>query len=291
MNTLRIPQDLFATSSSIQNEGVYVINYQSKATEIVRSKIVLQQHLFSMLVEGHKSVHTAHKHLQINNNQFLLLTSGHYLMTEKMISDAGAYQSILFFFTQQSLTDFFSKHSDAAKCVQSATAIPEQVYAFDKDAFLTNFIQSLIEISSGNARMPQSFYEVKLQELLLYMCHQYPQQMQSVYALASRSEAETEIKQLAENHIESNITVEELAFLCNMSLSTFKRKFLKIYGIPPSKWFLQKRLEHAASLLKMGNMKPAEVYYKVGYENHSSFTHSFKQVFGITPSEYASQTL
>lgn len=25
---------------------------------------------------------------------------------------------------------------------------------------------------------------------------------------------------------------------------------------------------------------------QVGYENHSSFTHSFKQVFGITPSEF-----
>jgi len=71
-----------------------------------------------------------------------------------------------------------------------------------------------------------------------------------------------------------------------LSLSTFKRKFIKLYGIAPSKWFLQKRMELASALLKTGREKPSEIYFKVGYESHSSFTHSFKQVFGLTPSEY-----
>jgi AraC-like DNA-binding protein len=89
-----------------------------------------------------------------------------------------------------------------------------------------------------------------------------------------------------EGHIETDITVEELAFLCNMSLSTFKRKFTHMYRMAPRKWLLQQRMERAAALLRMGNEKPSDVYYKVGYESHSSFAHSFKQVFGVTPSEY-----
>jgi hypothetical protein len=37
--------------------------------------------------------------------------------------------------------------------------------------------------------------------------------------------------------------------------------------------------------------KPSEVYYKVGYENHSSFSQSFKQIFGLTPKDFQSQNL
>jgi AraC-like DNA-binding protein len=36
---------------------------------------------------------------------------------------------------------------------------------------------------------------------------------------------------------------------------------------------------------------PGEVSYKVGYENPSSFSESFKQVFGISPKQYQQQNL
>ncbi|MHA4808075.1 helix-turn-helix domain-containing protein [Flavitalea flava] len=52
---------------------------------------------------------------------------------------------------------------------------------------------------------------------------------------------------------------------------------------------MQRRMEIAAHLLRNDNEKPSEVYFKVGYENHSSFTQSFKQIFGITPKEYQLQ--
>ncbi|WP_420152093.1 helix-turn-helix domain-containing protein, partial [Siphonobacter sp.] len=76
------------------------------------------------------------------------------------------------------------------------------------------------------------------------------------------------------------------AFLCHTSLSTFKRRFAKIYGTSPNKWFLEKRMQKAAQLLKQGDYKVSEVYYEIGYENLSSFIQSFKQVYGVTPKQY-----
>ncbi|WP_317165449.1 helix-turn-helix domain-containing protein [Chitinophaga tropicalis] len=49
--------------------------------------------------------------------------------------------------------------------------------------------------------------------------------------------------------------------------------------------------EQAATMLLSYREKPGEIYHKLGYENHSSFTQSFKQVYGITPSEYQQQKL
>jgi len=71
-----------------------------------------------------------------------------------------------------------------------------------------------------------------------------------------------------------------------MSLSTFKRRFMKIYRTSPNKWLLEKRMQKAAQLLKGGDLKASEIYCELGYENLSSFIQSFKQIYGITPKQY-----
>jgi len=240
-------------------------------------------------VEGTKVVHTAHHSITIDNEKFLLLFPGNYLMTEKITSSDGRFQSVLIFFTPEALNVFFSKYADII--IETRNIPLEQVQVFTKDLFLKNFIHSLLLMSGNGKEIPATLQQVKLEELLLYLCYHYPEKMQQLKIRANISIAEIEIKKLAESNIGSNITLEELAFLCNMSLSTFKRKFIKLYGIAPSMWFLQRRMELATALLRTGKEKPSEIYYKVGYESHSSFTHSFKQVFGLTPTEYRQRIL
>jgi len=98
-----------------------------------------------------------------------------------------------------------------------------------------------------------------------------------------------EIRKAVESNITSNISMEELAFLCNVSLSTFKRRFARIYGTSPSKWILLRRMEIAKEMLRNNREKPGNIFHKVGYENHSSFTKSFKQTFGLTPQDFQNQ--
>ena len=92
--------------------------------------------------------------------------------------------------------------------------------------------------------------------------------------------------------IESNqlnkLSVKELSFLSNMSVSTFKRKFEKHFHSSPSKWFQEKRLEHSAFLLKNKSKMPSDIFEEIGYENLSSFILAFKMKFGVTPKQYQS---
>ena len=92
--------------------------------------------------------------------------------------------------------------------------------------------------------------------------------------------------------IESNqlnkLTVKELSFLSNMSISKFKREFEKHFHSSPSKWFQEKRLEHAALLLKNNSKRPSDIYEETGYENLSNFIQAFKVKFGVTPKQYKS---
>src|ERR1700748_210669 len=126
---------------------------------------------------------------------------------------------------------------------------------------------------------------------MLHKLEKYPQKTLSFRASQNKDLDDLEIRKAVETNITNNISIEDLAFLCHTSVSTFKRRFTKIYNMPPSKWILQKRMEMAKNLLQHYNEKPGEVFYKVGYENHSSFTQTFKQVYGVTPKEFQSQQL
>jgi AraC-like DNA-binding protein len=127
---------------------------------------------------------------------------------------------------------------------------------------------------------------VKLEELLLYLALHYPGQLQQLRNLSQEVNDELLVRQAVTSHIGSPVAVEELAFLCNMSLSTFKRRFASLYGTSPSRWLLERRMEKAAALLRHAERNVSELAEELGYENLSSFIQSFKQFYGLTPKQY-----
>ena len=92
-------------------------------------------------------------------------------------------------------------------------------------------------------------------------------------------------KKIVESKIHSNLKLEEIAFLCNMSLSTFKRYFINEYKVSPGKWLKDKRLQRAKEILEEGNLKPSDIYLDLGYNNLSNFSTAFKNNFGFSPKE------
>ncbi|SEV92452.1 AraC-type DNA-binding protein [Chitinophaga sp. YR573] len=277
MNIFSLPEDLNT------NDSISIFSYQS-SSNTEKSKITLNQNVFSFLTEGTKSVYYSQKNVQINNKEFLLLSSGNCLMSERTTQN-GMYKSVLLFFDNSELVNFFMKHPDIFD-TNTKRSLEEPFIVFQTDDFLQNFIASLNLMLATNKPISMAMRVLKLEELMLYMCDKYREQIISLRTSVLDNQEDLIIRKAVEANIGNYITIDELAFLCNMSLSTFKRKFSKLYSTSPNKWFLQKRMELAAALLRNSNEKPSDIYHKVGYENHSSFTHSFKQIFGLTPSEY-----
>ncbi|UPK69120.1 helix-turn-helix domain-containing protein [Chitinophaga filiformis] len=280
----------FLLADNDRQDDIHILSFQTGETRS-RSKIMLGHNLFSFLMEGEKRVYYAEKHAVIDNSQFLLLSAGNCIMSEKQISDGGLYKSVMLSFEQNVLTGFFLKYPHVCPDRTESSSAGEPFIVFNKDGFLRNFIDSLWLILEGGKPLSMDMKRLKFEELLLYIAEHYPQQLLSLRAAVHESEEDMVIRKSAETNLYNNVTVEELAFLCNMSLSTYKRKFNKVYGMTPAKWFLQKRMEMAATMLLARGEKPSEVYHKIGYENHSSFTQSFKQIYGLTPSEYQQQKL
>jgi AraC-like DNA-binding protein len=118
---------------------------------------------------------------------------------------------------------------------------------------------------------------LKLWELLLYLLESHSEVFLAFLNRGVMPHNETTIRKVVESNITENLSLEEMAFLCNVSTSTFKRQFGKIYNTSPTLWFAEQKMKLAAKYLTDYREKPGEVWFKLGYETHTSFTKSFKK--------------
>jgi AraC-like DNA-binding protein len=279
------------SASALSSDGqppkatLALLRYRTQ-TPAARARVLLPQHMFTFLLEGEKTVHFAGAQVTVRPQQFILLAAGNCLMTEKVAAPATDYHSLLLLFDHQLLTDFFSRHAALlGRPTRQATSQP--FLLFEQDEFLSHFARSLDCLLRGTQpSIPRELQQVKLEELLLYLALHYPGQLQQLRNLSQEANDELLVRQAVTSHIGSPVAVEELAFLCNMSLSTFKRRFATLYGTSPSRWLLERRMEKAAALLRHAERNVSELAEELGYENLSSFIQSFKQFYGVTPKQY-----
>ena len=88
-----------------------------------------------------------------------------------------------------------------------------------------------------------------------------------------------------EKNYTSPVSLTELAYLSGRSLASFKRDFLAIYNMPPSKWIRKKRLDKAKEILKNTSIAVSDICYSLGYENPAHFSRIFKEQFGHSPTK------
>ncbi len=274
MKSITLPEELTLET----NQSVQVFDYNSMQP-IVKQEIILNQNAFSFLMEGTKEVFFDTSAISIDNTRFLLMGSGHCLMTEKL-SDVKSYRSVLLFFTNEALLKFIHKVA-LDKTVSKGY---KSVYDFQYDHFIQGFAKSLSDISRLSKHLQTKLLEVKFEEIMLYLTEIYGTDFLSSFIVKSPDSTQKFIRTVETNQL-SKLTLKELAFLCNMSISTFKREFEKHYGESPIKWFQNKRLEHAHYLLNQQQKNSSEIYVAAGYENLSSFIQAYKSKYGMTPKQ------
>ena len=81
----------------------------------------------------------------------------------------------------------------------------------------------------------------------------------------------------------SNISVSELASSCNLSETHFRRLFVKLFGLSPTDYKLNKRILKAKDLLLSGDFSVSETATAVGFEDANYFSRIFKKHTGVTP--------
>ncbi|SFZ94520.1 AraC-type DNA-binding protein [Flaviramulus basaltis] len=261
-----------------KSPDLFVYDYKM-TSDVVKGKVNLGMNMFSFLQVGKKHVHFAGTSVAVNKEQSLVLKKGNWLWTELLDTNA-IYYCKLFFFSEKILNEFLEKHSKNKQIVKEE--IP--YFIIRNDAYITSYLNSLSAISEVPKASIENLLAVKFEELLLYLINKYGSTFELYLQSLIVNETST-FKKIIESKIHSNLKLEEIAFLCNMSLSTFKRYFISEYKDSPGKWLKDKRLEKAKKILEQGEFKPSDIYFDFGYNNLSNFSVAFKNKFGFNPSQ------
>ena len=98
------------------------------------------------------------------------------------------------------------------------------------------------------------------------------------------------VQSVIEAHLgDGQFGVDRLAEEVLMSRSQLHRKLRALTGQTPASLLRHRRLEQASVLLVAGVLSVKEVCYAVGFQSLPSFSRTFREVYGVTPSAYAEQ--
>ncbi|GAB6009771.1 hybrid sensor histidine kinase/response regulator transcription factor [Dysgonomonas reticulitermitis] len=87
----------------------------------------------------------------------------------------------------------------------------------------------------------------------------------------------------------SDFTIDSLVSNTNLSRRVFFNKVKSLTGQAPVEFVREIRIKHAAQLLKTQQYRVKEVTYMIGFSDIRYFTQCFKDMFGMTPSQYKDQ--
>jgi AraC-like DNA-binding protein len=95
------------------------------------------------------------------------------------------------------------------------------------------------------------------------------------------------VKSILENEFSNpEFQVATLAEKLNLSRSYMARKVKKKTGLTPGELIKTYRMEKASLLLEENSGNISEIAYAVGYKSLAYFSHTFKEHFECSPSEF-----
>ena len=90
-----------------------------------------------------------------------------------------------------------------------------------------------------------------------------------------------------ENETGSDRPIAEIAEMCHVSESTFRRLFKEYAGVSPVEFRTNAQMEYAKKLLRDGSMSVSEVAFAVGFNDPAYFCRVFKKQCGQTPGQFS----
>jgi AraC-like DNA-binding protein len=97
---------------------------------------------------------------------------------------------------------------------------------------------------------------------------------------------ERRAKELLQENLGGNIEIDDIAKACSLSSAHFSRAFSNTVGLPPHRWLVHRRVDHARHLLLQNELSLTDIAGACGFSDQSHFTRVFKRVVGISPGRW-----
>lgn len=254
----------------IQAPFRFAVNFQDEAC-------------FIYFDEGKTKINSANEQTEIEHKELVLLKCGTYFADLLKYSNADRFEVLVFHLYPDLLRTIYKNEIPSLLKPSQRDSSIRKVAGND---LITKFIESLYFYFDNPQVVSDELLELKVKELILLLVQ--TKNAESVVSLFSElfTPQKVNVKEIVNNHIFSQLSVEDLANLSNMSVSTFSRTFQKIFNDTPANYIKAKRLERAKELLSFSSLAISEIAFQTCFNDVAHFSRSFKSAYKRSPSEY-----
>jgi AraC-like DNA-binding protein len=90
------------------------------------------------------------------------------------------------------------------------------------------------------------------------------------------------VKGLLDSILQPAPTIKQLCRSSGLNADKLKKGFKLLYGEPPHRYLLLRKMEKAKTLLSETELSVSEIAFALGYEDASNFCAGFKREVGVT---------
>jgi AraC-like DNA-binding protein/uncharacterized cupin superfamily protein len=279
---LRIPSEIQAHQfESLKIQDNTFVAYRS---DVYPSKndVFFEENAVIYVLEGDKIFSSSSSEVRVQKGDVLFVKRGYYLMSESINE---AYKRLVFFLDEKILKEFVSQNLELFENTSAIDPNSSWLLTLKSNEAFGKYIESILPYFKSKTKYLNQFLKLKVQELLLHLLEFDPNNQLKNLLFSIYSGQKADLEFILNTFYLKPLNLDELAKLSGRSLSGFKREFQNIFGEAPGQWIKDKKLDHAAFLIKnkIGNVE--EVTETIGYESVSHFIKSFKKKFGITPNQ------
>lgn len=238
---------------------------------------------FVFVNQGELSVRSQNDYMNLNKNHGVLAKCLNYFFeTNKEQQKNGEGVEVIAVIIYPSLVEELFEF-DLTKSDYSFNFNIKQV---DIDRLLENYKQSINILLDNPELADENIIKNKLKEFVLLMSKSQNAPSQLDFISALFKPIDISFKSTIHSNLYANLSINELADLCHLSPSSFKRQFNTSFGSSPKKYISEKKIEKAADLLKSTKNRVSDIAYEVGFDSLATFNRSFSKFYHKSPSEY-----
>ncbi|KAA3636030.1 MAG: AraC family transcriptional regulator [Bacteroidetes bacterium] len=241
---------------------------------------------FFYVLDGKQKSIGATESADLKKNEGVLLKCGNFYSQFYEAGDNGQVEAVAVHFYPEVLKKVYDTGLPQFLKAPKSELPKTSMAVIKGDVMIQKYIESLLFYFENPVLANEELLVLKLKELILLLSKtEYAVQVHDI--LSTLFSPQTyEFKEIINANIYSDLSVEQLAGLTNRSLSSFKREFKKVFNASPASYLKSKKLEKAAELLLTTDIQISHIAYDCGFADQAHFSKSFKQEFGISPSNY-----
>ncbi len=262
------------------NSNIHITRYVENAPSKIQTNV--QENLLVIVLNGRKKVSCGDYTTVISKGEFAFFKKGNYIMNQIITNDI--YESLLIFIPDEymrEIRDFYKTEIVNNTVSKNTTYIQGSA-----GKYLWHEAQQILLLINDDKYDYENILNLKIKELLLYLLSGTSADQALNFIYCCTDEADDLCTYMEQNY-EICQDISSIANALNMSISTFKRKFVRMYGETPGKWITHKKLEKAIKLLNTTDYLIADICFLCGFESVSTFNVQFKKNFGVAPREFS----